>query len=397
MKKIKYIIFALFLSVILIPNVSAKGVEIKSITLDTKSNNTEEKSNPTHSGLTMNFSIGFKEKDDFIKYKVVVKNDTDIDYKISTDTSFHKSEYITYKYETTGDLKANSELTVFVTLTYSNEIDPSLLVDDKYTETNKAVLKLLDKNGNPANPNTGVNTYLVITLLLLSILIVTLLITKKHNKIKGLSLLVIGLFLIPTLVYAVETLKLTINVNAEILREYKVAYITNQSVFYTDSELEQLSEEEKMQCERIYYIGEMTEENKYNLCHIKYIEDEQTYSPGEKVELKEIPLRKLKTKEYSVEDPGFYCVKQTTNTYLCDGEHVETTTYMKKDWDYEEINTGFGTINSEFKLFDNDKDIMKFSNIIMDEWDNNKRLQLEAPQTFTMPRHNVLFQQFNFI
>lgn len=92
MKKIKYLIFALLLSFVFIPNAFAKGnVEIKSIELDSKSDNTVVKKDPTFNGLEMNFGLAFKTKGDYAKYKIVIKNDTNTDYKITEDTSFNAS------------------------------------------------------------------------------------------------------------------------------------------------------------------------------------------------------------------------------------------------------------------------------------------------------------------
>ena len=50
MKKLKYLVFALLLSIFLLPNVYAKdSVYIKSITLDSSSNNTSINGKPTFS------------------------------------------------------------------------------------------------------------------------------------------------------------------------------------------------------------------------------------------------------------------------------------------------------------------------------------------------------------
>ena len=90
-------LFSILLSLLFIPVlVKAEGVSIKSIELDSKSDNTTVKSEPTYEGLELNFDLGFKAKDDFAKYKVIIKNDTDTDYKISEDTSFNESEWKEY-------------------------------------------------------------------------------------------------------------------------------------------------------------------------------------------------------------------------------------------------------------------------------------------------------------
>ena len=148
MKKIKYLFFAILLSIFLFPNVYAKdSVYIKSITLDSSSNNTSINDKPTFSGLNMNFDLGFKEVGDYAKYKVVIRNDSNTDYNISEDTSFNTSDYIKYTYEVENKLKAKSESIVYVTVKYNKKVDSSLLVNGKYIENNKAVVQLANKDG----------------------------------------------------------------------------------------------------------------------------------------------------------------------------------------------------------------------------------------------------------
>ena len=100
MKKIKLLLFILFINVLFIPIAFAEGeVKIKSIELDSKSTDTIVKSEPTFSGLEMNFDLSFKNPSDYAKFKIVIENTTDENYTISEDTSFNKSNYLTYTYE----------------------------------------------------------------------------------------------------------------------------------------------------------------------------------------------------------------------------------------------------------------------------------------------------------
>ena len=57
-----------------------ESIEIKSIELDSKSENTIVKSEPTYSGLEMNYDLSFKTTGDYVKYKVIIKNTSDTDY-----------------------------------------------------------------------------------------------------------------------------------------------------------------------------------------------------------------------------------------------------------------------------------------------------------------------------
>ena len=112
-------IFVVFFS---ITNVYASdGVTIKSIDLVDKSINTTEASKAKANGLSMDFDLKFKEVNDYAKYKIVVENKDNKDYKISVDSNFENSKYISYKYDNADILKANSDTEVYVTGTYNKK------------------------------------------------------------------------------------------------------------------------------------------------------------------------------------------------------------------------------------------------------------------------------------
>ncbi len=91
-KYVSLLLIVVLFGIMFIPNVFADNrVGIKSIELVEKSENTTINSEPKFNNLEMNFDVAFKSKDDYVKYKVVISNNTDIDYKVSEDTSFNDS------------------------------------------------------------------------------------------------------------------------------------------------------------------------------------------------------------------------------------------------------------------------------------------------------------------
>jgi len=46
-----------------------------------------------------------------------------------------------------------------------------------------------------------------------------------------------------------------------------------------------------------------------------------------------------------------------------------------------------------YQIFDNDMDVMNFENIDTDYLNDSKHFSVVAPQTFTMPAHNVIFSK----
>lgn len=67
-------IVLLLLAIVFIPNVNASGVEIESVSFDSKSENTIINNEATFKDLSIKFDVKFVKKDDFIKYKIIINN-----------------------------------------------------------------------------------------------------------------------------------------------------------------------------------------------------------------------------------------------------------------------------------------------------------------------------------
>ncbi len=385
-----FLLIVTLLGIMFIQNVFADNkVGIKSIELVEKSENTTINSEPKFNNLEMNFDVAFKAKDDYVKYKVVVSNNTNVDYKISEDTSFNDSPYMTYKYDVEKDLKANDETVVYVTITYSKEIDSSKLAEGKYSESNKAIVQLLDRNGNTVNPNTSSSIVMILINLFMVLFISILLLIKfKGNNVIPM-ILILGLSLMPITTKAIETLKLTINVNVEIEKAYKVTYyFIDDWIYLTDEELKDW-DMSGAKCEKIYNIDDGISVQKYTYCSGSLLyNDSKLYYAGEKVDLKSIKVRLFNLGEYDYENDLYeYCSKDSNNNLIfnCNSNSKEKS----NDQDYWYYNIKF-SYQYNYPFFYTDKDIMNFDKII-DEWDRKKRFGVDAPASFTMPDHDVLF------
>jgi len=385
MKYIKYLlILILFIPYIVF---AKDSVEIKSISLVEKSEDTIINNEPTFNGLTMNYDISFRLPTDYVKYKVLIHNDTDTEYNISEDTSFNNSNYISYKYEVDDILKAKSEITIFVTITYNKKVDESLLVNNRYTETNQAIVQLLDQNNEIVptekqivdNPKTAIIfPVLVLLVVITSCLIATVLILNKKNVIKYISfILLISICLLPIIVNAIESLKLTINTNIEIQPSYKVGYLYEDD-YIKESDLKKY-DLSNSDCE-IRYINSVSEENKYYYCSGSVIRiDDQEYYPNDKVELKSIQ------NNYLMYDINHNLEEISEGVFL---EYGEINSKTVNKWRYGLL--GSNSINNYIVNIE-DKNIMNFEIIYEDYWELGQMIYVNSPQTFTMPDHNILF------
>ena len=223
MKKLIILLVILFIPFIALAE--TKNVEIKSISnyVD-KSDAAEELEKPSIEGLKLGFKLKFTKQDDFIKYKFIIKNNTDKDYEIDNSSTFNEKKFIRYDYEVENNakvLKANEELSITVTITYVKELDDSEFYNGVFTETNQVSLELVNDSNevidNPiikmaTNPETSTGS---ITLIISSIIISLLLILFIRNKRSKLFIIVL-LLLIPITIYALERIKIDVETYIEI-------------------------------------------------------------------------------------------------------------------------------------------------------------------------------------
>lgn len=381
MRKIKYLLFLLLVSLLLIPTVFAE-VKITNIELDSKSDGAIINSEPSFSGLDANYNVAFKEVGDFVKYKITVNNDSDIDYKVSEDTSFNDSDYITYEYSADAELKANGSLDVFLTITYDKEIDKSNFFDGKYVENNTATIKLLNVETEEAysvvNPNTSsfYLMYAVTAVSIISIIVLIVLLTNKKNCVKYISLLIMtSILVLPTIGKAVEELVLKANTNIEILETFEVVYYPYKRVLLTPAEYENFPFKES--CDNyFYYLNTVSEEKKRYFCTgYEEIKDEKRYTPGEEVVVKRVEYKNINV-SYDWNN-GWYIV-----TNVAEYDKNYSNWYYRKD-----IIQILGYTYNE----DDDDIMFANNNSVSNGWDEDGNIRdIRQNDTFIMPNHDVV-------
>ena len=239
MKYIKYFIILLLVPFIVL----AEECDISKITITSMEQsgiegNTEVISNPTYQDRNINLNLKMYEVGDSITYDMTIKNDSEEDYMIDEDTFKTDSEYIEYSLKTNDNsnvVKANSTKEISLIVTYKNEVDSSLLTNNKFDASNNLKLSLntsekeqsldiittdnIKESVDPQevkNPITSVSSkLLIIIILLITLIIAYILITRKNTYIKYL-LILLSMVLIPK-VYAICTSDIEINTNIQII------------------------------------------------------------------------------------------------------------------------------------------------------------------------------------
>ena len=165
MKNTKMLLLILLVMLFAPTVYAAEGVAIESVVLDSKSEGTAIISAATFDGLKLKFDVNFDYVDDFVKYKLVIKNSTSSSFELTESTS--SSSYITYEYnyeDGSKVLAANSSKTMFITIKYTNAVPVSEFTEEKYTETKSFSINLEDGSSEIIVPSTidGLYCYLVL-------------------------------------------------------------------------------------------------------------------------------------------------------------------------------------------------------------------------------------------
>ncbi len=379
MNKLKYVLFAVIISLFVVPYVKADSISIKSIDLTEKSETTIINSEPTFSGLEMNYDLTFKNVNDYAMYRIVIENNTNKEYKVTENTAFKVSEYVTYFYTKDQVINANSTTDISITIKYTKQIDENLIPEGEETfkETNQAILELKDENDVPVeNPKTGIAKPLIWLLTLLVVSSIGVFLIKKREV----TLVIITLILlIPGILHAIEELKLVINVNVEIqkpdpvtppvVQKYKVSYVLeNVNGYFTDEEISKQAPE-NIACYDTYHIGVEAAAANYTSCHGSFIfVDENEYEPGQTVTIKEYNIKDIEN-----------CILPRSLVNECP-EGIITNNPIDQ-WEYSRNFVGEHINPSKINA----------SSITYDYWDTSGSMYVNPNGTFTMPEHDVIF------
>ena len=201
-------------------------ISISSITVESKSDSVEELDEATASGKNINLNLSMLEVGDNIEYKVVVKNDSNEDYELDKNSFNISSDYINYSIESDDDsnvVKAKSSKNVTLRVEYKNEVPKDKFKSESYNDNKTMRVQLSNENiinvpDTFKNPNTGVQSHILIILILLLISGSLYVFLKKKKYTKFMILIFGTAIIIPISVYAACKSQLQIESNV-IIRE----------------------------------------------------------------------------------------------------------------------------------------------------------------------------------
>ena len=193
-------------------------ITIDNITIENKSNNVEEIEEATANGKNINLNLSMSEVGDSIEYKFIVKNDSNEDYELDKNSFNLSSDYIEYTLDTEDDtniVKANSSKVVSLKVNYANELPDDAFESGTYNDNKSMTLNLstgdiINVPDTLKNPNTGVQSYILILFLILLISITAYVILKKKKYAKFMILIIV---MVPIGVYALCKCEISIESN----------------------------------------------------------------------------------------------------------------------------------------------------------------------------------------
>ena len=212
-------------------NCDTDKITISSITMENKSDNVEELEAATASGKNIKLNLSMTEVGDNIEYKFIVKNDSNEDYELDKTSLNINSDYINYSFVTediSSVVKANSSKNVILRVEYKNEVPEDKFESGTYKENKTMTVQL--SNGNTVdvpdtlkNPNTGVQSYIILFTLILIINVTSYMILRKKKYTKFMILILAATILIPISVYALCNYEIRVESNIIINKERYIA------------------------------------------------------------------------------------------------------------------------------------------------------------------------------
>lgn len=230
-KNFKLIIFLMLLLFPFITNAEENDIKIKNIELVEKSEKVVELENAKFEGLEVWLNLKFFELNDSAKYKLVIENTSDKEYKINNNGEiFTEEKYISYTFEfedTDEIFEPGSERTMYIIVKYETEVADSDYVENVYVNDNymnfsfdineeKQEIILETNQDSTPNPNTEVNSILIAAFILIVSFIILVFSFKRKNLFFGIVLIML---LIPVISKALELYKIHITVYIEIEKE----------------------------------------------------------------------------------------------------------------------------------------------------------------------------------
>ena len=233
----KRVVFLLLIIILIIPSnvLALENIYVKRIEIDELHGNAIS-SYFDYENRDINLELKFKDIGDFVKYKVIIKNDDYVDYYIDESNIDNDSEYVTYSYEMEDNIvKHGEEKIIYLKASYDKEINEEKLDDlGIYVEDNFTNIGVTMNGINVPDTYKSINLIGIFSIVVL-VIVGTILIIKDRKK-EGLMLFALML-IYPISTNALNEIKLNIKSTVSIIPdEEKLCLINYDNGIFHDAE-----------------------------------------------------------------------------------------------------------------------------------------------------------------
>lgn len=216
-KKILLLLLTLFIPfVVYAETCNNDKISITSITMENITGSASELDTSIINDKSINVNLGLYNVGDSIRYKMVIKNDSNEDYELDQTSLVLNTDYVNYSFEPVGDsklIKAGSSKEVYLLVSYNNKVPAEQFATGDFHDNNTLKVNL---STGISNPKTGVeNHILALTLVLILSMGAYLLLRKKGYATLFITIAGIAI-IIPITVNAICKCELSIESNVVI-------------------------------------------------------------------------------------------------------------------------------------------------------------------------------------
>ncbi len=189
-------------------------VKVESITFKEKSDETTEVTEAKIEDNKIVLDLNFMEVEDYVKYEVILTNDTDKNYDVSNYAP-SSDNAISYKIEALdGDntIKPGETKGVYLIVTYDTR--PDTFVEGAYSKKEDVSLKVL-VTGEVINPETGNRLFIIAVTVCIGSFIILIIFNRKLKVLNSIPMIIV-LVMIPIYVYATCYCQIDIDSNITI-------------------------------------------------------------------------------------------------------------------------------------------------------------------------------------
>ena len=235
MKKLFLLCFTLIIIIPLFAKAetnNSTGIIIESITRDITSDVSIEKSEPIIEGSKVNLNLDFNEEGSFIKYILVIKNNSKNDFVLNKELVNFNTNYINYDIKSVDEsdtIKVGESKNLILTIKYIKEVDDTKYENGVLNDAKTISFDLIGVERNIPNPDTGVNNPLI-RLIILLVIVGSLYLLLKRKSFKKYMIWLL-LLMIPISINAISKFNISINSNVTILKT-NYLYTTSTNDYY---------------------------------------------------------------------------------------------------------------------------------------------------------------------